>query len=72
LLARACYHLGNRHVPLQIESRRLRYLHDHVLDAMVLGLGLSVVVEDAPFDPEPGAYGGQVPAHPHGQARHPG
>ena len=68
LLARACYHLGNRHVPLQIDSGRLRYRHDHVLDAMVRGLGLAVVVEDAPFDPEPGAYGGS--AHTHGQPAH--
>jgi urease accessory protein len=64
LLARACYHLGNRHVALQIEPGRLRYLHDHVLDDMVRGLGLSVSVEEAPFEPESGAYGGA--GHPHG------
>lgn len=58
LLARACYHLGNRHVALQIEPQRLRYLHDHVLDDMVRGLGLAVIVDYAPFEPEPGAYGG--------------
>jgi urease accessory protein len=63
LLARACYHLGNRHVPLQIGPGRLRYLHDHVLDQMLAGLGLAVQVEQAPFDPEPGAYG-------HGQHAH--
>ncbi|ESQ16589.1 MAG TPA: urease accessory protein UreE [Chromatiaceae bacterium] len=60
LLARACYHLGNRHIALQIEPGRLRWLHDHVLDAMVRGLGLQVSVEDAPFEPEPGAYGGHA------------
>ena len=38
-LARAAYHLGNRHVPLQIGDGWLRYLHDHVLDDMVRGLG---------------------------------
>jgi urease accessory protein len=59
-LARASYHLGNRHVALQIEPGRLRWLHDHVLDAMVRGLGLAVNVEDAPFEPEPGAYGGSA------------
>ena len=69
-LARACYHLGNRHVPLQIERGRLRYLHDHVLDAMVRGLGLTVTVENAEFEPEPGAYGGPAQAHAHGG--HPG
>lgn len=68
LLARAAYHLGNRHVALQIEPGRLRWLQDHVLDAMVRGLGLSVTSEEAPFEPEPGAYrGGQ---HGHGGDGH--
>lgn len=58
LLARACYHLGNRHVALQIEQDRLRYQHDPVLDEMLYGLGLQVVVENSTFTPEPGAYGG--------------
>lgn len=57
LLLRAAYHLGNRHVPLQIALHWLRYCHDHVLDAMVRQLGLSVSVEQAPFQPESGAYG---------------
>jgi urease accessory protein len=70
LLARACYHLGNRHVALQIEPRRLRYLHDHVLDDMVRGLRLEVTVEDAPFEPEPGAYGGGAHAHGHEHHEH--
>ena len=56
LFARACYHLGNRHVPLQIEPGRLRYQHDHVLDGMIRGLGLGITVEQAPFEPESGAY----------------
>ena len=56
LMARACYHLGNRHVPLQIDLGRIRYLHDHVLDDMLQGLGLPVIVEQAPFEPEAGAY----------------
>jgi len=58
LFARACYHLGNRHVPLQIGEGWLRYLHDHVLDDMLRGLGLQVDCERAPFEPEAGAYGG--------------
>jgi len=57
-LARACYHLGNRHIALQIESNFLRYQHDHVLDEMVRGLGLTVITEQAPFEPEAGAYSG--------------
>lgn len=64
LLARACYHLGNRHVPLQVDSGRLRYAHDHVLDDMLRGLGLRPTFVEAPFEPEPGAYGG---GHAHAQ-----
>ena len=66
-LARACFHLGNRHVPLEIGAGVLRYRHDHVLDDMVRGLGLSVVVEQAPFEPESGAYpSGHGHDHAHG------
>jgi urease accessory protein len=65
LLARAAYHLGNRHVSLQVGAGWLRYLHDHVLDEMVRALGLPVRAEQAPFEPEPGAYGG-AHAHEHG------
>lgn len=56
LLARAAYHLGNRHVPLQIIEGVLRYQHDHVLDGMLRELGLSVSKKQAPFEPESGAY----------------
>lgn len=66
LLARACYHLGNRHVSLEIRKGKIRYLHDHVLDDMVRELGLDVVSEAAPFEPEPGAYNqGQQNNHKH-------
>lgn len=65
-LARACYHLGNRHVPLQIEAGFARYQHDHVLDDMVRGFGLEVVVEQAPFEPEAGAYQSAPHGHSHG------
>lgn len=58
LFARACYHLGNRHVPLQVGENWLRYLHDHVLDDMLKGLGVITKHEHAPFEPEAGAYGG--------------
>jgi urease accessory protein len=57
-LTRASYHLGNRHVSLQVGSGWLRYQPDHVLDDMVRSLGLSVVRESAPFEPERGAYHG--------------
>lgn len=56
LLTRAAYHLGNRHVPLEIGAGFLVYLHDHVLDEMVQGLGLSVQSRLSPFNPEAGAY----------------
>jgi len=59
-LARACYHLGNRHVPLQIGAGWVRYLRDHVLDDMVQALGLVVQYEQAPFEPEAGAYHGHT------------
>jgi urease accessory protein len=65
LLARACYHLGNRHVPLQIDRGRLRWRHDHVLDDLVRRLGLPVAVEQLAFEPEPGAYGGDGRGHRH-------
>jgi len=66
-LARACYHLGNRHVALQIRPGRVSYLHDHVLDEMLRGLGLSIEVAPGPFEPEPGAYGGSAAqGHSHG------
>ncbi len=55
-LARASYHLGNRHVALQIGPNWLRYSHDHVLDDMLRGFGLEVRVEQLPFEPEGGAY----------------
>jgi len=56
LLARAAYHLGNRHVPVQIGAGWLRYGRDHVLDDMLHGLGLEVRHEESPFEPESGAY----------------
>lgn len=62
---RAAYHLGNRHVPLQIAEQRLIYRHDHVLDAMLQQLGLRVSERLLPFEPETGAYGHShaAPAH---------
>lgn len=65
MIARSCYHLGNRHVALQISSEFIRYQHDHVLDEMLRGMGLKVTLELAPFEPEAGAYGARVNAHSH-------
>lgn len=68
-IARCAYHLGNRHVSLQIGRGWLRYKHDHVLDEMVSGLGLEVCFELAPFEPEGGAYGGHSHAHSHSHSQ---
>ncbi|MET0344005.1 MAG: urease accessory protein UreE [Polyangiales bacterium] len=68
-LARVAYHLGNRHVPLEVGAGYVRYLHDHVLDEMVRALGLAVLAETAPFEPESGAYGGgSTHSHAHGHS----
>lgn len=65
-LLKAAYHLGNRHVPLQVELNFLRFQQDHVLDEMVIGLGLNVEHINAPFQPENGAYsGGHSHSHAH-------
>jgi urease accessory protein len=56
LLLRGAYHLGNRHVPVQLGRGWLAYEHDHVLDDMVRGLGLKVESREAPFEPEAGAF----------------
>ena len=57
-LLRAAYHLGNRHVALELGRDYLRLSPDPVLEQMLTQLGLAVVSEVAPFQPEPGAYGG--------------
>lgn len=62
-LARAAYHLGNRHVALEIAPGLLRWAHDHVLDDMVRKLGLEVVSEHCAFEPEGGAYAEGGHAH---------
>jgi len=54
----AAYHLGNRHVPLQVGDGWLRLEQDHVLKEMLLGLGMTVTETEAAFEPEAGAYGG--------------
>ena len=62
-LLRAAYHLGNRHVPLEVTASYLRLAPDPVLQAMLEHLGLHVVAEVAPFQPEAGAYGTHSHAH---------
>ncbi|HQT81899.1 MAG: hypothetical protein B7Z60_00920 [Ferrovum sp. 37-45-19] len=67
LLARAAYHLGNRHIPVEIRSDRLLFQRDHVLAEMVNRLGLQVEEAHIPFEPESGAYGKHV-GHSHGHS----
>lgn len=69
-LARIAYHLGNRHVPVQVGDGWLRLQYDHVLEGMVKGLGGQVTLVDASFDPEGGAYAGGRHAHSHGEHGH--
>jgi urease accessory protein len=79
LFARAAYHLGNRHVPVQIlpseNGGTLRFQTDHVLAEMVKGLGCAVRDTEAPFQPESGAYGANAGSqgghhHHHGEHDH--
>ena len=56
-LLRAAYHLGNRHVPLEVTSTYLRLSPDPVLEEMLNQMGLDVSTEMCPFQPEAGAYG---------------
>jgi urease accessory protein len=64
-LLRIAWHLGNRHLPLQVAGDRLRVRDDHVIAEMVTGLGGQITRLDAPFDPEIGAY---AAGHAHGDA----
>lgn len=62
-LIRIAWHLGNRHLPVQLLDSRVRIRADHVIADMVRGLGGHVIELSAPFDPEAGAYAG---GHHHG------
>ncbi len=58
---RIAWHLGNRHLPVQVLSDSIRIRFDHVILEMLQGLGGKTELRDAPFHPENGAY-----AHEHG------
>lgn len=55
LLARVAYHLGNRHVRMQVGPGFIRYRHDRAIDELVRTLGATVTTEEVPFEPEHGA-----------------
>jgi urease accessory protein len=69
-LAKLAYHLGNRHVPVQVGQGFLRIAADHVLEEMVKKLGAKVKQVEAPFEPEAGAYAGGH--HQHDEMGHGG
>jgi urease accessory protein len=64
-LARLAWHIGNRHMDVQVIGDCLRIRRDHVLEEMLRGLGAQLSTIEAPFEPEPGAYG-----HEHQHGRH--
>jgi urease accessory protein len=69
-LVRIAWHLGNRHLPVQLFGDRIRIRADHVIEEMVEGLGGHVDTIEAPFDPEPGAYAGGHQHHHHDDDGH--
>jgi urease accessory protein len=69
-LARIAYHLGNRHLAIQILPDRLIIRDDAVIAAMIAGLGGEAAPRLLPFDPEPGAYGGYRHRHHDGDHSH--
>jgi urease accessory protein len=70
-LARLAWHLGDRHVPVQVLTNRLRLRRDDALEAMLAALGARLTAIEAPFDPEGGAYATHA-AHDHGHHHHDG
>jgi urease accessory protein len=66
-LARVAWHLGNRHLPVELTRRALRIRRDHVIEEMAHGLGADVIAIEAPFNPEGGAY---AAAHGHDHHAH--
>jgi urease accessory protein len=69
-LARLAWHIGNRHVDVEMVGDRLRIRRDHVIEDMLRGLGARLSPVEAPFDPEPGAYDHHGHDHSHGHGHH--
>ena len=70
LLTRLAWHIGNRHLPAQIEAQRILIRDDHVIAAMLEGLGAKLRRVEVPFAPEGGAYGGDSHRHEHDHHEH--
>lgn len=72
-LPRLAWHIGNRHTPCEVRPDALVIRADHVLRAMLAGLGAAVTPAREPFAPEGGAYGlGRTMGHDHGGHDHGG
>ena len=67
-LTRAAYHLGNRHVPIELQPDHLKIEPDHVLADMLRAMHLTVSEQNLPFEPERGAYAGGHHGHGHGHS----
>ena len=65
-MSELCWHIGNRHLAAQIEEKRILVLNDHVIKAMLEGLGAHVHIVSEPFHPARGAYAAHVHGHDHG------
>ncbi|OAN54349.1 urease accessory protein UreE [Sphingobium sp. TCM1] len=71
-MIRLAWHIGNRHLPAELHPHAIRLRDDHVINAMLEGLGATVTKIEAPFTPEGGAYsGGGHHHHDHGHAHDP-
>jgi urease accessory protein len=68
-LTRAAYHLGNRHVPIELQPDHLKIEPDHVLQDMLIAMHLQVALVQESFEPEAGAYG-EASSHHHGSHGH--
>jgi urease accessory protein len=69
-LLQAAYHLGNRHVAMELHADQLLLLQDSVLEDLLRQRGLSVERLQAPFQPEAGAYAGASAGHGHHHHHH--
>src|SRR5689334_16889741 len=69
-LARLAWHLGDRHVPVQVLERRLRLKPDPAIETLLQSLGAKLVAIDAPFEPEGGAYDAAAGDHGHDHHHH--
>jgi len=66
-LSRLAWHLGDRHVPVQVLPNRIRARRDAVVEMLLVSLGAKTAMIEAPFEPEGGAY---ASTHEHGHAHH--